>query len=49
MTPGQCYEKAQSITEEIRVLKEEYKDNQEIYKLLTNFCNNKEYQNEKQK
>jgi hypothetical protein len=38
MKPWQCYEKAQDIKEEIRVLKEDYKDNEETYKLLTEFC-----------
>lgn len=42
ITPGQCYEKAQSIKEEVRVLKEEYKDNQELYDILTAFCDMEE-------
>jgi hypothetical protein len=40
MKPWQCYEKAQDIKEKIRVLKEDYKDNQELYDLLTEFCDN---------
>ena len=40
MTPGQCREKAQVIKEKINVIKEEYKDNQELYDLLIEFCDN---------
>jgi uncharacterized protein YgiM (DUF1202 family) len=42
MTASQCYEKAQTLKEKIKVLKEEFKENPDLYNLLTEFCN-KEY------
>lgn len=38
MTPGECYKESLLIKNEIALLKEEFKDNEQLYKILDDFC-----------